>query len=449
MADVRPFPALRYAAAKVGNDVTKLVCPPYDVITPAERAALIAAHPRNFVRLELPVEAPGDTSPLARYERAAAKYRAWQSEGTLIQESAPALYAYLMRFHVDGRPIERRGFIAALRLEPWESRVVRPHERTLSGPKQDRLLLLRACRANFSPIWVLYRGCPSDAAALWDAAAAREPDLTARDRDECEHAVWTVSSQAALAPLLRSFKGAPVYIADGHHRYETALTYQAERRAAGELSDQSAANFAMAYFVEIGDPGLIVHGTHRLIRASASLTGASLRAAIDRWMDFTPAADSPEAILADLRRISERPAFGVWAPALGVAGVAVLRADRVPEEFARGRSAAWRQLDLAALHALTIDALFPQGAAALSEAGDLWYTRVLAEVGEAIRSGAAQVAFLVRETPVEQVIAVADAGDLMPEKSTYFHPKPVSGMVMASLEGEMPSLREEDAPVPA
>jgi uncharacterized protein (DUF1015 family) len=443
MVDIRPFPGIRYSTAKVGKDLTQVACPPYDVISPAERAALVAAHPRNFVRLELPVDAPGDASPTARYERAAAEYRAWQDEGVLAPETRPALYAYLQQFEVGGEQRERRGFIAALRLEPWESRGVRPHEKTLSGPKQDRFQLIRACRANFSPIWVLYRDPADGTARLWDAVAEAEPDLVARDRDGCLHTVWALTDPAVFAPLLRSLRDGSVYIADGHHRYETALHYQtergqAERRAEGSgWSGDAAPNFALTYFVDMADPGLIIHGTHRLIRPPQPLDAAEIRAVLARWFDFTPGGDSAAAVLAELQRAPGRPAFGVWAPALGLSGVALLRQDAVPEEHAAGRSAAWGRLDLAALHTLAVDAIFSQGTAALSDAGHLWYTRLLPEVDESIAAGAAQLAFLVRETPAEQVIAVADAGDLMPEKSTYFYPKPLSGMVMASLDGEL------------
>ncbi len=441
MVDVRPFAAIRYNPAQVGSDLTSLVCPPYDVISPAERAELVAAHPRNFVRLELPEPAAGDTSAETRYERAAAEYRAWLAEGVLTAEPAPALYAYRQRFAVDGSQRERRGFIAALRLAPWETRDVRPHEKTHSGPKEDRLRLLRSCHANFSPIWVLYRDPAGDTARFWDAAEEAEPDATAVDQDGCQHALWAVTDQAAYAPLLRSLRDVPVYIADGHHRYETALHYRAERQAAhAGWSEDAAANFTMTYFVELTDPGLIIHGTHRVIRGAGSVDPARVRAALERWFEFTPIQATAGPLLGALEREPQRPGFAVWAPALGITGTAMLREAAVPEERAPGRSLAWRQLDLAALHTLVIEDLFPQGSAALFATGELWYSRLLSEVEQAVASGEAQLAFLVRETPAEQVIAVADAGDLMPEKSTYFYPKPLSGMVVADVDGQVPSL---------
>jgi uncharacterized protein (DUF1015 family) len=439
MVDVRPFAGFRFNPARVGKDLTSVACPPYDVISPAERAALVAQDPHNFVRLELPEEITGDPSPLAKYERTASEYAAWQSEGVLTPESAPALYAYRQRFTIDGTPRERRGFIAALRLEPWDTRAVRPHEKTHSGPKEDRLHLIQACRANFSPIWVLYRDPSDGTARLWDAVEEAEPNAVAQDRDGYEHAVWALTDQELYRPLLEALRDGSVYIADGHHRYETALHYRAERQAASApWSEDAAANFAMTYFVEMTDPGLIIHGTHRMISAPEPLAPAAIQAVLDRWFDFTPVTGTADALLTTLERAPQRPGFAVWAPELGLSGIAVLRDAEVPDERAPGRSRAWRRLDLAALHALAVDELFPQGTAALFESGNLWYSRLLPEVVQAIESGSAELAFLVRETPAEQVIGVADAADLMPEKSTYFYPKPLSGLVTASLDGDIP-----------
>jgi uncharacterized protein (DUF1015 family) len=400
----------------------------------------MAAHPRNFVRLELPESQSSDDAPLARYERAASEFKVWRDEGVLRSETAPALYPYRQRFTTGGERCERRGFIAALRLEPWESRGVRPHEKTLSGPKQDRLRLIQACHANFSPIWVLYHDGAGATERFWDAIDSTEPEVTAVDRDGFEHALWAMTDAAGYRSVLGSLIGGSVYIADGHHRYETALHYQAERRGESGWTSDSAANFTMAYFVEMSDPGLIINGTHRVINPPAPITANEVRSVLDRWFDFAPGGDSPASVLTALQAAPRRPGFGVWAPALGLTGVAILRTDSVPESHAAGRSSAWRHLDLAALHALAVDQIFTQGTAALNETGNLWYTRDLIDVDQAVSAGTASLCFIVRETPAEQVIAVADASDLMPEKSTYFYPKPLSGMVIASVDGEISPL---------
>jgi uncharacterized protein (DUF1015 family) len=443
MVDVRPFAGIRYNPARVGNDLTAVVCPPYDVISPTERQALVSAHQHNFVRLELPQSPVADPDPLARYRRAAEEFLSWQASGVLVTEARPALYPYLQRFAVDGVQHERRGFVAALRLEPWQSRAVRPHEKTLSGPKQDRLRLIQATRANFSPIWVLYRDPNGHTERLWEQVRQEPAQLTARDRDGTEHAVWVLHDASVIAPLLSALNEDATYIADGHHRYETALHYETERAREEPAPSQNAgAHFALTYFVEMGDPGLMIHGTHRLLNPAQSVTREGVTAVLQTSFDFVPAGDSANEVLAALERAPARPAFGIWAPGLNLSGVAVLREEAVSEAKARGRSLAWRRLDLAALHTLAIDVMFSEGTAALNDAGELWYTRLLHEVDDAIGSGTAKLAFLVRKTPAEQVIAVADAGDLMPEKSTYFYPKPLSGMVISSLEAEIPPRAE-------
>jgi uncharacterized protein (DUF1015 family) len=438
MADVRPFHGIRFNTARFGRDVTDLVCPPYDVISPAEQAALYARHDANYVRLELTRGEPGD-QPGDRYQRAGDQYRAWRREGILVEEPAPAIYAYLQSFTLDGAQHERRGLVAALRIEPWDRRIVRPHERTLSGPKQDRLNLMHACRVNFSPIWGLYRDRSGATGRIWRAVLGRAPDAEATDGDGVRHSLWAVAEIGVLRGFEAAVAEEPVYIADGHHRYETAMRYQTEMREQAERFDaNNAANFVLAYLVESSDPGLFVLGTHRILSLPRPLDRDTLTSTLSRWFYVQEAPSQPAALLAALERARPGAAFGVWAPRLGVSAL-VRRADPdgVPADFADDHSGAWRRLDLAALHTLAIDQLVPEGTSALSESGRLRYARTLTEVEATVNEGQADVAFLVRHTPVTQVMAVADAGDLMPEKSTYFYPKPVSGLVLAGLEGEI------------
>ena len=437
MAEVRPFRGIRYNSSRFGRDLSDLVCPPYDVIAPAEHAALLDRNPWNFVRLELPRYERSDAADADRYRRAAETYSRWLADGVLQREARPALYAYSQRFSLDGTERERRGIIGALRIEPWERRVVRPHERTLAGPKRDRLELMRACDANFSAIWGLYEDTTGASARLWNGLAGSEPALEATDLDGVRHQVWVVTDADLLGGLGAALAPAHCYIADGHHRYETAMHYEAARCEDGGCSEDSAVHFAMAYLVEVSDPGLVVFGTHRMVRSSQPPAAAAILHTLSQSFDLDDASGHPiSALVADLEAESACPAFGVWAPRLGIARIARLKQQEVPEDLAPGRSLAWRRLDLAALHLLAIDRIYPEGTSELSESGSLMYSRSLPEVERALGAGEAQVAFLVRSTSVEQVTAVADAGDLMPEKSTYFYPKPRSGVVVASLEGE-------------
>lgn len=435
MADIRPFRGMRYSTSQVGPDLSAVVCPPFDVITPDEQRALYERDPRNMVRLELTRVEPGE-SETRRYERAAAQLRTWIEDGTLVREQQPAVYPCLTSFTIEGRPYQRRGLLALLRLEPWGTGVVRPHERTLSKAKADRLSLLRACRTNFSPIWVVSRGPGEALDRLWSSVEGQEP--CAQVSSEASHKFWACSEPSVLQGVQSAWNSLPVYIADGHHRYETALNY---RKEAKPRHDDDAVNFVLTYFVESSDPGLVVLGLHRLLRWAGGLAAAEIRAKLASWFDLEEGAESPEQLLANLNRQPTRPAFAVWAPPIGLSATCWLKdPSGVPADLAEGHCDSWRRLDVVALHALAIDPLFPPGTTALGEAGHLTYTDKLTEVQRVIQSGEAQLAFLIRGTPIEAVMAVADARDRMPEKSTFFFPKPVTGAVLASLEGRVNSV---------
>ncbi len=437
MVDVRPFRAVRYNTRRFGSDLSSLICPPYDVIPPAQDAALRERSAQNMIRLELPA---ADSARGDRYQSAARQYREWLANETLAVDVEPSLYAYLQSFVQDGVPGVRRGMIAALRLAPWDANEVRPHERTHAGPKQDRLALIQACRANFSPIWCLYDDSTGATDRLWDWIGDRPADVRATDDDGVVHQIWRVSEPSVVRDVQDSLAQGPAYIADGHHRYETALHYRDEaREEAANPSDDAAWNFALTYLVEASDPGLVVLGTHRIISGAAAreIDGDSLRRSLNEAFDLTAFEGSATDLLAKVDAGDGRPSFGIWAPSRGLKAIAQLRAgDIVPEEAAPGHSPAWRKLDLAALHALAIDRLFPRGSATLFADGQLEYTRDIRDVE---RADPAAISFLARTTPVQQVMAVADAGDRMPEKSTYFYPKPASGLVIAQCDEILPA----------
>lgn len=433
MADVRGFSGIRYNTERFGGELTQVTCPPFDVITPSEQDELLERHPHNVIRLELPKEDAGQT----RYQHAANTYQSWLADHVIEKEAAPALYAYLTEFDGDGPRRSRRGVLAALRLEPWGAGVVRPHERTFAGPKRDRLELMRACKANFSPIWTLYRDPSGATESLWQSLSDLPPVEEATGNEGVRHRLWVVRDPGLISRFQAALAEGAVYIADGHHRYETALTYRDERRASSRaVGDDAAANFVLTYLVEATDPGLVVRGTHRLVRPREELSREAIQRILAPWFDVHEHAGSPAELVSALQEDESRAAFGVWAPSIEVRLIARLRdPDGVPPELAGGHSPAWRRLDLAVLHTLVIDRLFGLSTTDLSDQGYLSYPRNLEEVESAVESGDAQVAFLVRNTPVAHILSVADAGDLMPEKSTFFVPKPVTGLVMASLEG--------------
>ncbi len=435
MPRVLPFAALRYTSA-VAEDLASLICPPYDVISANEQAQLEAQSPYNAVALELPQDAPAQ--PGSRYAHAAQTLQAWQREVVLQRDPRPAYYLSNTRFSHAGQEYERRDLIAAIGVEPWSHEQVLPHEDTMAGPKQDRLQLLRSTKLNASPIWVMYREQIASLEAAWTAVEQQTPAQEFTWRGE-RHRLWLVDDPRMTNAIENEFaSGSALYIADGHHRYETALAYRAEAE-----STTPGAKETMAVLSWASDPGLLVLPTHRLLRGLDS--GLTLEEAETRWSDvlhteYYPVweAAPPEQIDALMQQLASN---GRTSSTFGLLGLGQLDlfallelrggkppADRLPAE----RSDAWKKLDVSLLHTLLIDPLVAESHKPRSEV--LSFTRDPHEAFRTVRDGEASAAFFLNATPVEGVLAVADAGDRMPEKSTYFHPKPPAGLVMRDLE---------------
>jgi uncharacterized protein (DUF1015 family) len=404
VADVRPFRALRYAAA--AGDLGDLVSPPYDVISPEERRGYLAASPYNAVRLILPE---------VSYEEVGGLIASWTESGVLRRTGEPCVIAWTQGFTLDDSvPRERRTILAAVGLEPYERRVVRPHERTHAGPKEDRLRLTRAVRTNLSPVFGLY---PDPEGAAWAAVAPDgPPEAELTDRDGTVHRVWTVADPGALAGVAAAMRDRWILIADGHHRYETALAYRDERRAeAGGDGGDAPWNRVLMGLTALDDPGLVVLPTHRLLT---------------RWPEGADGAfasrpvDGLDALLGALR---DAP---LDAPALGLVDRGGMR---LLTGAPHGDASPGERLDATALER---DILVPHlGAdqAALTAAGELGYTKDAAEAARLVASGEAAAALVLRPIPKSAIAAVAEAGQTMPQKSTYFFPKLLTGVAFHSL----------------
>src|SRR6516162_10160651 len=282
MADIQAFRAFRYDLGRVGA-LGEVVAPPYDVIDPALQDALYQRSPYNVIRLILNKEAPTDTENDNRYTRAAACLRDWQSDSILTQDSARSLYVYHQDFEVEGKRYTRRGFMARVRLEPFGQGRIYPHEETLSGPKADRLKLFRATGMNLSPVFGLYPDESNETASILDGAIKKSPPLQATDHLEVIHRFWPISDQRVVAQLTSLMGPKPIFIADGHHRYETGLQYLEERRGSHDpqaIHADGAANFILMTLVSMSDPGLVILPTHRLVSNLGSMTSKQLREAL-------------------------------------------------------------------------------------------------------------------------------------------------------------------------
>jgi uncharacterized protein (DUF1015 family) len=438
MADIRAFRAVRYDLGRVGA-LSDVVAPPYDVIDPALQQALYDRSPYNVIRLILNKEGPGDTEADNRYTRAARWLRDWQDEHVLAQDSARSLYIYHQDFEVEGRRFTRRGVLARVRLEPFGQGRIFPHEETLSGPKADRLKLFRATAMNLSPVFGLYPDEAGEVQARLDAAVARALPLEATDHLGVVSRLWPVSDQQVVSAVTGLLGPKPVFIADGHHRYETGLRYLEERRAAGEVRDAEApANFILMMLVSMSDPGLVILPTHRLVSGLGGLGADRLKALLEPHFEVEAigrgergARDTWEWVEAD----GGQDVLGLGTLTDGGEAVwqaARLRTPAVMERLAPEHSPAWRGLAVSVLHVLVLDHLL---APASGGRPSCRYVHLLREVLEAAAARECELAVLVPPAGMSHVEQIAGNLEKMPPKSTYFYPKLLSGLVFNPLKG--------------
>lgn len=426
--DARAFRALRFDAAKADPALT--MAPPYDVISPAEQQALYGRSPRNIVRIEYGEQRPSDGEQQNRYTRASADIAAWRRDGVLIRDAEPALYRYRQRFVWAGVEHVRDAVFAALRLEEWERGVIKPHERTLARPKADRLQLLTTTRTQVSPVYCLYRPRGEDRSDLiWPYEGSPLYDAGA---DGQRHLLSAVTDPAGCDAWSRFIGRCDLYIADGHHRYETALAYRDEMRArATHWSGEEPENFVLTALTYAEHPGLLVLPTHRLLDLPAVT-----QEQFGRVSRFFRTDDVSSATLAEAQAMlaSEGSRFIALGLRPGTKHLLTLD-DRAALEalMPAAESPAWKQLDVNVMQYGILRAAFGIDDAALTAGRAVTYTQDAREAAAAVDRGDARVALLLKATPVDQVLAVADAGGRMPQKSTYFHPKLPTGLVMNQL----------------
>lgn len=434
MPEIRPFRALRYDPEAVG-DLAAIVAPPYDVISPEGEAQLLARHPKNVVRLDLPGIAPGE-EPDERYRRAARTLAAWRSDGTLHKDPRSALYVYEQTYRVPGTEAERtqRGFFGRLRLESFgPGSGVLPHERTLEGPREDRYRLLRATGVNTSPVVGLYDD-PSGATAPILAMIAAGPARTDLHDDEgVRHRLWVVEADGDGAELvtqvLAAASAGPITIADGHHRYETALRYRDERRMSRSCEEDPAFDYLLMLLLETTAEPLTVLPTHRLVRGLEAHGLARLREGLDGLFDSRSAGRAElERTFGNGLAVGGAGRFGLWTRDGG--SILTARRDafdgRVP-----GAGEAVSRLDVWLL-GVALERLLGIDEAAVAGGERIAYTKSVADAIARVADSEddADAAFLLEPTPVPSITAVARSGEVMPQKSTYFYPKALTGLVI-------------------
>lgn len=434
MAEIAPFRGIVYDSAK--GEIAKLIAPPYDVIGDEERAMLAAQSPKNIVHVDLPRGPAGEKEGDDRYPEAAKLFESWLAEGTLRPDEAPTLYRYHQLFALGGREYTRRGFIALVRLTPFAERVVLPHERTLSGPKIDRLKLMRATRAHFSQVFGLYE----DAAGRVDETFAATDEgavaLEGRTADGVLHRLFCLTDADTIRQVVALLAPSKIYVADGHHRYETMIALRDELRAANPKAPAgSSIHFGPLFLMNASDPGLVVLPTHRLAHGLASFDLEDLaRRAKDQFAVSAFPLGDRRALAEELRELgAKRPTFAVVGSGTSAAYLFSLRPGGEAAMERRGVAPALAGVDVAVLHTLVLEGLCGIDRAAQESQTNLRYVKDLSQGIDAVATGEAQAAFLMNPTRVEQVIRAADAGCVMPQKSTFFYPKIASGLVLSRI----------------
>lgn len=414
MADVQPFSAIRFSAEKTGRDVSTLLAPPYDVLGQDDKVALLARSANNIVAVDLPHIPPKSAGPPEVYAAAARKMTAWQNTGVLGRDPRPSLYLYHQTFEHEGTRYVRRMFIARVRLQPFSDGVILPHEKTFGGPKEDRLALMKATKCQLSPILGLYSDPDDELGRAFAAVAAREPDALGT-LDRVDNCLW-VAADPALSDKVMSFMAdRRIYIADGHHRYGTALMYRdwAAAQNGGSLPDDHPARFVMFVLAGMDDPGCLILPYHR------ALAPISTKELLDCWR---PGAEPTSPDHADVTVVDGRNGAETH---LRFTNRALLR------KIQPGEVEPWYDLDYAYLHRFLIDELLNEK---LGQRAPKVHFAKSAEQARAIARGESGVALLTRATPMAHLRAVSEAGGLMPQKSTYFHPKLATGLTMYPLE---------------
>jgi len=422
VAEIRPFRGVHYNQSVI-NDLSAVICPPYDVITPQLQQELYRRSEYNFIRLEYARDLPQDTINDNKYTRSAATLEQWLKQGVLEADKKPAIYLHDQYFTYQGQQYRRRGVTALVRLEEWDKRVVRPHEGTLAEPRSDRLSLLWACQANISPILALFEDEGQQVSSLLVVQAQNKPALSL-DTGEESNRVWAITESVVIEQICGHLANQSLYIADGHHRYESALIYRDERRACSpSTSGDEAFNFVMMTLVDFSDPGLIILPPHRLVRG---LSKTVLDALLESLKVFFEVKELPmDGLEAEANRervvivgLTERRLLG-----LRLRDSAMI--DRMIPYF---HTELYKGLEVSIVDHVILENLL--GLKSEREKASLNYTYDKQDAVQRVLDGEYQLAFLLSPVKPEIFKAIADAGDRMPRKSTYFYPKLPAGLIL-------------------
>ncbi len=435
MVQIAPFRGILYSSSKIRN-VSKVMAPPYDVITPEEQEKLYRKSPYNVVRLILSRE----PDP---YDGVARLFKEWQGEGILERDPVAAIYFLRERFsYRDGEEKERQGFIALARLEEFSGGSIRPHEKTLDAPKEDRLQLLRACQANLSPIFSLYSE-PKKLINRVLAEQAREHPASIEVQEDGVGSclLWRITDPEMIRLIQHEMEAQPLLIADGHHRYEAALNYRnLQRREKGEWSGREPFNYVMMYFANMNDSGLVILPTHRLVRGFSPPPFQKLEESLQRYFYLEPYPKTPEGQRWFLRALrsggKKRHLIGASFKRDPRYLILRLKNKRIMQRLVKDLSGPLRDLDVTTLHLLVLEHILGLSSTEQAKEGIISYSQDEEKALQALEREDYQAAFILNAPRPEDILAVAMGGEKMPQKSTYFYPKLITGLVIHKIDSE-------------
>ena len=435
MATVIPFRAVHYNGTCATN-LDKLITPPYDVISRRQQDAFYRSHPRNMIRLVLGKEYPDDHEGSNRYSRAAFTLKSWLDAGIMLRRDKPVMTVYQMEFDLpDGGRRLIDGIIALVKVDEYGKGKVLPHEKTYKGPKQEQLNLLRSCRAHFTPIHALFPDADQEIVKIYERFIRRTPELQARDADGAIHRTWSFEDEEAVKAIQTILDAKSLFIADGHHRYETSLAYREEVLASGNSVPSKGHEYVMMYLTAMSHPGLTILPAHRMVKGLADFQVEGVLAKIDPYFhvkkyDYT---DKESAVEIFAEQVTPYAQVGgmfamVVAKENAIWTLRLKSLDAVDSLIDETMPPALRDFDVTLLrevimgHGLGLDRS--------NHEGMIEYSPSVAEAVERVNNGQVQVAFLLNPTRVEQVQTAAELGHKLPHKSTYFFPKTVSGLIL-------------------
>lgn len=432
MAEIRPFRGLRYDENKV--DLASVLTLPYDVISPRDRERYYLSDPHNIVRIILGRDLDGDHHLQNRYTRSCEYFKSWCEKGIVKKDELPCIYRYDMEYEINGLKKTRRGFLARLRLSDFEEQEVLPHENTFDKHREDRLKLLRTCNANFSPIFTLYEGDGEVERALKDASTelGHQEILFGKG---VRHQLWPISDPEAIVNVRELLVGKQIFIADGHHRYETALMNAKESASKNSNhTGEESYNFILACLTSMNDEGLTIYPTHRVIRNISEETLSVLPSMLSELFDLVPKGKISDRTLAEVNRILlENRQYHCFGMLIGE-DVSVLKLKKeidLDKLIWKEHSPRYKRLDVTILHEAIIERFLGKD---WHNETDIAYLRKEDQLIDLVKSGEYQVAFFLNTTRLDQMKEMATSGEIMPPKSTYFYPKLLSGIVINELD---------------